>query len=144
MPVRFKQNPDGALACEGSQRNAAGQGWIPVSVRWEPNSADDCFFVADRPYRVKSILACVEVAGTDAGAVTAAIKKAPSATDIAAGTALHTGTINLKGTVDTNQSLTLSATSSDLNIAQGDRIGIDYTGVLTAARGCVTVLLAPM
>ncbi|MCI0361642.1 MAG: hypothetical protein L0211_24425, partial [Planctomycetaceae bacterium] len=114
-----------------------------ASYYWDPNSADDSAFVAGRAYRVVGITARVEVAGTDAGAVTAAVKKAPSGTDIAAGTALHTGTIDLKGTVNTNQALTLSATSSDLDIAAGNAIGIDFTGVLTAARGVVTVALAP-
>jgi hypothetical protein len=114
-----------------------------ASYYWDPTSADDSFFVAIRNWRVIGITATVEVVGTDGGAVTAAIKKAASGTDIAAGTALHTGTINLKGTVDTNQTLSLSATSTDLDIAVGTRIGIDFTGVLTSARGVVTVLLAP-
>lgn len=117
-------------------------GSIPVSFFYEATVADSSFFVADRAYRVKSIVGCVEVVGTDAGAVTAVIRKAPSATDIAAGTALHSGTFNLKGTVDTNQTLTLSTTDADLSIASGDRIGFDLTGVPTAARGFVTVLLA--
>jgi len=114
-----------------------------VSYYWDPNSADDTMWICvSRGWRVVGITACIEVAGTDAGAVTAAVKKAASGTDIAAGTALHTGTIDLKGTVNTNQALTLSATSSDLDIAVGTRIGIDFTGTLTAARGCVTVALA--
>lgn len=116
---------------------------VEASYSWDPNSADDTFFVAIRRYRVIGITARIEVTGTDAGAVTAAIKKAASGTDIASGTALHTGTIDLKGTVNTNQTLTLSATSSDLDIAAGTSIGIDLTGTMTAARGVVTVLLAP-
>lgn len=115
----------------------------PVSFAWDPNVADATFFVANRNYRVLAITARVEVAGTDAGAVTATIKKAASGTDIASGTALHSSTIDLKGTVDTNQVLTLSATSSDLDIASGTSIGFDLTGTPTAARGCVTALLAP-
>jgi hypothetical protein len=114
-----------------------------VTFAWDPNSADAAAFVAGRAYRVVGATARVEVAGTDAGAVTAAVKRASSGTDIAAGTAIHTGTINLKGTVDTNQALTLSGTSADLDIAAGQAIGVDFTGVLTAARGVVTVALAP-
>ena len=44
---------------------------------------------------------------------------------------------------DTIQSLTLSTTASDLQIAAGTAIGIDFTGTLTAATGVVTITLAP-
>lgn len=116
---------------------------IAVSFAYDPNVADSTFFVAQRAYRVLGIVGRVEVAGTDGGAVTAEIRKAASATDIAGGTLLHTGTFNLKGTVDTNQTLTLSATSSALDIASGTAIGFDLTGTPTDARGVITVLLAP-
>lgn len=104
---------------------------------------DEVFFVADRPVRVKDIRARVQVAGSDAGAVTAQIRKAPSGTAPSGGTVLHTGTINLKGTVDANQVLTLSATATDLELAAGDALALDATGVTTAARGNVTVTLVP-
>lgn len=138
LALRVWDAPDTILPGEGTVE-AAEHG---ASFAWDPNSADASFFVAVRGWRVVGITARVEVAGTDGGAVTAVVKKAASGTDIAAGTALHSGTINLKGTVDTNQSLTLSATSSDLDIPAGTCIGIDFTGTLTLARGCVTVLLA--
>lgn len=137
----LKQNPDGSLGIQGSQLDDGG--FLQVSIEWLASSVDKVAFVADRPYRVKGIRARVEVAGTDAGAVTAAVKKAASATAIASGTALHSGTINLKGTAATNQTLTLSTTSTDLDIAAGNAIGIDFTGTLTAATGVVTVTLAP-
>lgn len=123
--------------------SAASAGVLAVSYNWDVNSADDSFFVSNRDWRVVGITARVEVAGTDGGAVTATIKKAASATDIASGTALHSSTINLKGTVDTNQALTLSTTQVDADIPAGTAIGIDFTGTLTAARGVVTVFLAP-
>lgn len=113
-----------------------------VTMEWVATSVDKVSFTATRPYRVKAITSRVEVAGTDAGAVTAIIKKAPSATAITAGTPLHSGTINLKGAAATNQALTLSVTDADLNIATGDSIGIDFTGVLTTAAGVATVTLA--
>lgn len=119
-------------------------GFIPASSFWVPTDVDRPFFVASRAYRVKSIIARVEVAGTDGGAVTAVINKAASGTAITAGTILHTGTINLKGTAATNQVLALSATPADLEIAAGTCIGIDYTGTLTSATGCVTITLAPV
>lgn len=137
----IKQNPDGSMGIQGTQLDDGG--FIPVSIEWNASSVDKSSFVADRPYRVKGIRARVTAAGTDAGAVTGAIKKAPSGTAIASGTALHSGTINLKGTADTNQAITLSTTSTDLDIAAGDAIGMDFTGVLTTATGVATVFLAP-
>jgi hypothetical protein len=92
---------------------------------------------------VKAITGSPTVAGSDGGAVTAAIKKASSTTAIASGTALHSGTFNLKGTADTVQNLTLSTTEAVDIISAGDRIGVDFTGTLTDAVGCITVLLAP-
>ena len=100
-------------------------------------------FVATRAYRVTSITVRPLVVGSDGGAVTGQVRKAPSATAIASGTVMHTGTADLKGTANTNQTLALSATSTDLDIASGDAIGLDVTGTTTAARGVVTVLLAP-
>lgn len=140
MP-NLKQNADGSLGIQGTQLDDGG--FEIASFFWNVPNADISFFVADRPYRVKGIRARVDTAGTDAGAVTGAIKKAPSGTAVASGTALHSGTINLKGTAATNQAITLSTTSTDLDIAAGDCIGFDLTGVGTAAVGSVTVTLAP-
>lgn len=86
----------------------------------------------------------ITMAGTDASAVTAVIKKAASGTAITSGTALHSSTYNLKGTADTVQTLTLSTTASDLRIDAGTAIGIDFTGTLTSATGVVTLLLSPV
>lgn len=141
MGVNIKQNDDGSMGLQGKDLGEGG--FVPINIEWLAASVDKIAFVATRAYTVKAITARVEVAGTDAGAVTGAIKKAASATAIASGTALHSGTINLKGTAATNQSLTLSTTDTDLDIAAGDAIGIDFTGVLTAATGAVTITLAP-
>lgn len=123
---------------------SAGSAIVVASGAWDPNLADVSFFVANRDYRVIGITARIEVAGTDGSAVTGAVKKAASGTDIAAGTALHSSTINLKGTVNTNQALTVSTTYADLDIPAGTAIGLDLTGTPTAARGVVSVFLVPI
>lgn len=139
------QHASGALTIGTSVRGKESSqvGFIPVSLEYNASSVDKSSFVAQRSYRVMGILARVTAAGTDVSAVTAAVKKAPSGTAIASGTALHSGSVDLKGTANTNQSITLSTTDSDLNIDEGDAIGLDVTGTLTAATGVVTVLLAP-
>ena len=119
-------------------------GMMSETGEWIATSVDKVFFVATRKYRVRGITARVTVAGIDAGAVTAQVRKVASATAITGGTLLHTGTINLKGTADTNQVLTLSATAADLEIATGDSIALDFAGTLTSATGGVTVNLIPV
>lgn len=120
-------------------------GGVGISnVYGEATPIDEPFFVVDRAYQVQSIIVRPLVVGSDGGAVTAQVRKASNGTAIASGTVLHSGTANLKGTINTNQALTLSATASDILLAAGDAIGLDVTGVTTAARGCVAVLLLPV
>jgi hypothetical protein len=140
MP-NIRQNDDGSFGIEG--KDGGKGGFVKINIPYNASSVDSVNMVAARSYRVIDVRGRVEVAGTDAGAVTAAVKKAPSGTAIASGTALHSSTFNLKGTAATNQTLTLSTTSADLDIAVGDSIGVDLTGTLTSATGVLTITLAP-
>jgi hypothetical protein len=135
------QSADGALDIEGFDRIKAG--FVAVTSEWLASSVDKTVFTASRRFIVKSITARVEVAGTDAGAVTCVVRSAASGTAITSGTALHSGSINLKGTAATVQDLTLSTTASELVINDGTSIALDFTGTLTSATGAVTILLAP-
>lgn len=138
--IQFVQ--DGvALGMRGSD-NSAGS-FIFADLFYTAAAVDMVFFVANRAVRVNSIMARPTVAGADVSAVTAIIRKVPSGTAITGGTALHSGTFNLKGTADTNQSLTVSTTASDLMLAQGDAIAVDFTGILTSATGTISVGLSP-
>ena len=127
------------------QINFSNAGFIPVSFNYLSTSIDTSFFVASRAYRVKSIILRVETVGTNGLAVTANIKKAASGTAINAGGAVSLAApFDLKAGANTNQTGVLSAAPADLEIAAGTAIGIDFTGVLTAASGTVTVTLAPV
>lgn len=123
--------------------NGAGQ-FLHKNFSYNAASVDAVFMVATRAMRVDAIIGRVTVAGTDAGAVTAVLRKVPSGTAITAGTALNSGTFNLKGTADTNQSFTLSTTATDLLLAAGDAVAVDFTGVLTSATGVFTVAFSPV
>lgn len=114
-----------------------------IAFNYNASSVDAPFFRADREYKVVGIVARPRVVGSDGGAVTAAVKKAPSGTAPASGTAVHSGTIDLKGTADTDQTLTLSTTGSDTDLAPGDCLTIDFTGTMTAAVGAVFVTIEP-
>lgn len=140
MGVNVTQPDTGAFGLQSTSGSTPA--FIPVNIPYNASSIDSVHFVASRPYRVLAISGRPEVAGTDGSAVTATIKKAAGTVAIASGTALHTGTYDLKGTAATVQSLTM-ASNGTANIDAGDVIGIDFTGTLTSATGILTVLLAP-
>lgn len=135
-----------AIGVNGTYTGAATGSGSPlaVSVTYNASSVDLTFYVASRAMLVTGITGRPTVAGTDAGAVTAIVRKVPDATAIGSGTALHSGSYNLKGTASTNQTLTLSTTGSDLLLAAGDALALDVTGTLTSATGTVTVSLLPV
>jgi len=95
--------------------------------------------------RVMQIVERHGTAEATAGSLTGTIYKVPSGTAPASGTALHGTGINLKGTANTNASPTLSATLSDLKLADGDSLAFvpSAAGTEIADLG-VTVLLAPI
>lgn len=145
MP-NLRQNAAGDIGIETDlipSADNADDSIFAASAEWDAASVDKRFFTATRKVRVKGIKATVTVAGTDGSAVTGTVRKVPSGTAITSGTALHTGTINLKGTADTVQTLTLSTTSSDLDLDAGDSLAVDFAGTLTVATGVVTVGLNP-
>ncbi len=107
-------------------------------------TVDTTLFIADTAYEIESLEYVPTVAGTDAGAVTLAVMKCTGTQAPSAGTLTHTGTANLKGTIHTVQALALSATVANTRLADGDRLAIDVTGVLTAAVGQLTVVLRPL
>jgi hypothetical protein len=141
MSSNLKQNPDGSTGLEGDDKDAGE--FINASTEWTASSVGKVFFVAPRKMVVQVATARVEVAGTDGSAVTAVIKKVASGTALASGTTIHSGTINLKGTAATNQSLTLSSTTSTVTLNAGDALAIAFTGTLTSATGVASVGMCP-
>lgn len=76
-------------------------------------------------------------------AATLVIVKALSGTPPAGGTPLTSTSMDLTGTPDTNQTLTLSATLADITMFAGDSLCMVTTGVLAASAGCITVWGTP-
>lgn len=107
-------------------------------------AVDTVFFIANRKCRVAAIRFVPVIAGTDVGAVTAVIRKCTGTQAPSAGVALMTGSFDLKGTINTVVLATLTATLADRELAVGDRLAFDLTGVSTAAVGNVTVDLIPV
>lgn len=91
------------------------------------------------PVRVEFINERHETAGNDAGAVTLAVHKVASGAAKTAGAAVHSSTINLKGTADTNASLAVLTTSAAV-LNQGDSLAAILSGTPTTLAGvCITV-----
>ena len=146
MSVNLKQNAD---ASGGLQGTGMGDGeFVVVTMPYSAIMNTSGAFLnilgpaMSRRMIVKSIIGVPNTVASNA--VTATVYKAASGTAIGSGTALHSGTFNLQGTAATNQTLTLSTTKSDLDVAAGSRIGMVISGAPGAAGvGTITVTLAP-
>lgn len=101
------------------------------------------FFIVPYACRITAIQEIHAVAGNDAAAVTAYVEKLTSTQAVAAGTALHTA-LSMKATANTLATAVLSTsnpkadgTSSDLDLAAGDRLSVVFAGTLTTLSGLV-------
>lgn len=124
---------------------------IPVTFAMLANAslADQCFFIADRAYEVVAISEVHSVVGTDGSAVSMQVTKDTGTNAPGAGTDLLTNNtaagFNMKATANTVQAGTLTATLASKQLAAGDRLSVDFAGVLTALAGVVaTVILKPI
>lgn len=133
----------GTRASANFVRVGLGGAVLVPFVYGDATPIDASFVTVDRAYIVQSVIGRVLVAGTDPSAVTARVMKAASGVAMGSGLAVHTANINLKGSVDTNQVMTLAPLASTILLASGDSLGLDITGTATAARGVVSVLLLP-
>lgn len=125
------------------QISGSTAGFIPIPMNYTASMVTQTIYTASRAVRVKSILGRVRVAGSG-GACTIAFFKAATTVAVGSGVALHSGSYNIVGTADANQTLTLSATVSDVTLAAGDSIGYVLTGTPTSAVGNVTVTVVPV
>jgi hypothetical protein len=143
MAVNIKQNADASMGLEGT--DGGDGGFVVLTFPYNATAQASILTLGPavmvRRMVVKAITGVPDVTTTNA--VTVSIYKAPSATAIASGTLLHTGTFNCQGTAATNQTLTLGAATA-LDVAAGNRIGAVISGAPGAAgAGSITVTLAP-
>lgn len=128
-----------------------GTNWVPlnyfhITYRQQPNGelADEAFFIATRACKVVSVSEVHSTAGSDAGAVSLQVVKDTGTNAPGAGTDLLTNNsnvgFNLKGTANTVQTGVLTATAASLTLAAGDRLSVDFAGVLTALAGVVVTV----
>ena len=134
----------GNLAISTADKLTVGGVIVPqemvLTVQINASSVDTNIFVADDAWIVTSIEEVHTVAGTDGSAVTLMIDKCTTTDAPGSGTDMIQSTLDLKGTANTVQTGTLSATPADYTLADGDRIAIDFGGTLTTLAGGVVVI----
>lgn len=108
---------------------------VAVSLPLNGDNVDQVIYIANAPVKVVAIREAHGVAGNDAGAVTLDVKKCTGTQAPSAGTTVLTSTVNLKGTANTVVAPALTATTANLALAAGDRLALDYTGVITSLAG---------
>lgn len=117
---------------------------VTYAMNANASLADQAFFVANRAYQVVAIREVHSTAGSDGGAVTLQVTKDTGTNAPGAGTDLLTNNSNagfdLKGTANTVQTGTLTATAASLQLAAGDRLAVDFAGTLTALAGVVVTV----
>lgn len=100
-------------------------------------------FIAIQPCVVTGVMGVPRVAGSG-GACTVQFFKVPNGTAVASGTLLHSGSYDLVGAADTNQTMTLVTNPDTLTLKAGDAIGYVLTGTATSAVGTMQVTLEPL
>lgn len=123
---------------------------LPVTFRQEANGvlADAVFFTADRAYTVVAVKESHSTAATATAGQYLQIEKCTGTVAAGSGSNLLTDNsdsgISLTTAANTSQSGTLSTTAGLCDLAEGDRLAIDYSATTAPLAGVqVTVLLRP-
>jgi len=111
---------------------------IPVTFHYDASSVDTHIFTATGAYQITAIRLLPRVVGSDMGAVTASVMICDDTEAPSAGAAAQTAAFDMKGAADTIQAATLSG---GITLAAADSISVDFTGVLTAAEGEITIMV---
>ena len=103
------------------------------------------FYTALRKEEVIEVSVVWTTAGSDGGAVTLDMERLQGTEALDAGDTLFASTVNLKGTANTVNFPTLTATKANRVLSRGDRLALKDSGTLTALVGLqVTVKLKPV
>lgn len=97
--------------------------------------------ISIRAALVTAVIVRLDAANGASG--TLVVNQCPSGTAPADGTVLTSDSADLNGTPNTNQTLTLSATLTDIQIDAGTAFCTTTTGTLTLSAGCVEVWGTP-
>ena len=98
------------------------------------------FWTAPFDCTVTEVREVHQILGTDAGAVTLNIEKLTGTQALDSGVDVLASTIDLKGTINSVVTGTLTATLADKRLVRGDRLALDDTGTLTALVGVSVII----
>jgi hypothetical protein len=108
---------------------------------FDASPADKGIFIAPFDLVIKRIDYVHSTAGSDGSAVTLQVERLQGTEAPAAGDNLLSAAFNCKGTANTVQNGALTATTADLTLSAGNRLGLNYTGTLTALAGVVVTVV---
>lgn len=161
--IRFQLNPAGYNYTYTDSNNISrtrntGQAYVNSGAQWVPlgnvvlsvnaalatEAVDQNIFIADRPYNVVAVGEVHGTAEATATTLTAQVNKCTGTTVAGSGSNVLTSTFNLKGTANTVQNGTLSATLANTQLAAGDRLALHVSGAATELAGVViNIVLQP-
>ena len=139
MP-QLKQLGDGGLGVEGTDLGVGSFIHSAVNYNVPVAATAVCLLNTGRAVIIDSIIGRPFVAGTG-GVATVALWVAASGTAPISGTALHTGTFDMVGAINTNQTLTLVAAAQ--RVPAGSSVWAVFTGTATSAIGEISVNARP-
>ena len=132
-----------ALAVTTADKLTVGGKIIPqemvLTFPYTASSVDQQIFTAKEAWNITAVRLVPRVVGGDASPVNVTVTVCDDAEAPASGVAALSAVLDLKGTADTIQSGTLNATN--VAVASGDSVAVNFTGTLTSAVGVVTVYL---
>jgi hypothetical protein len=108
---------------------------IKVNPLLNAECISQIFYTSPRRCYVFAVRYVHATAGSDSGAVTLDLVKCSGTTAVASGTSLLSSTLNCKATANTVQVGSLLSPLSAVTLEVGDRLGIRFTGTVTALAG---------
>lgn len=137
------------IPANSATTTTAANATIAITTELLAASVDKWVFVADKAYQVMLVEEIHSVVGGGSAAVRprkilAATTAAPGAAVAAGITEITAAAIDLTATVNVTQTPALTATAADLLLADGDKIGLDFSGTLTGLVGALTITLKPV
>lgn len=150
LPVATGRNKASVRYDDGTNTVVVSDG-----VNWNPITYFDIvyngalmfngvFYLATRPVEIVAIRETHSVAGSDSGAVSLQIVKTVGVDAPATGVNLLTNNTNtgfdLKALANSFQTGALTATVADRKLADGERLSVKFTGILSAVSGVIVTV----
>lgn len=108
--------------------NEIGQIQVPVILSQAALEVDCWMFISDRNYLITKVQEVHTVANVQTLVADLKITRSGTVQAPASGTSILASTLRMDSTANTKVTGTLSTTIANLNVNEGDMIGVDLTG----------------